>query len=473
MGGRLARGVFWSFAGTAISRGLVLAATVTIARILGKVEFGEVGIIQSTVGMFGVFAGFGLGLTATKYVAEFREKDPVQAGRILGLSSTVAVISGGLMAGVLVLAAPWLASETLNAPHLAGPLRVGALILFFSALNGAQTGALAGFEAFRTIARVNVVVGFVSFPLLLLGAYLGGVLGVVWALAVNLGIHWVLNHLAVRREATSASVPFNVRFTSAEARILIHFSLPSAVNGLLIAPANWGARALLVRQPGGYEDMGIVAAALTFQALVLFVSGALSAPLLSMLSKDSDSNTSALAKINILSSWALGVYSALPLLAFPALAELVFGGEYSGYDFRLTVALLVVTTCIVTYKAGLARVLAARDLLWWGVVENTLWATALIGFAVLLVPLGAPGFAGAILISYVLITVIFVPLYSGKQLVPMGTLMSIPALGVWSVLFLLAFLGVTVGNQALQLLLFVAALAVVTYCFVVIYKSQV
>ena len=62
--------MFWTFAGTVISRGLMFVATVAVARILGKTAYGELGMIQSTVGMFSVFAGFGLGLTATKYVAE-------------------------------------------------------------------------------------------------------------------------------------------------------------------------------------------------------------------------------------------------------------------------------------------------------------------------------------------------------------------------------------------------------------------
>ena len=59
---RLARGVFWSVAGTVVSRGLMLCATVVIARLLGRTAYGELGIIRSTVGMFGVFAGFRHGL---------------------------------------------------------------------------------------------------------------------------------------------------------------------------------------------------------------------------------------------------------------------------------------------------------------------------------------------------------------------------------------------------------------------------
>src|SRR5437879_2227347 len=68
---RLARGTFWSLAGSLISRGLGLLSAILVGRILGKEEFGELGIIQSTIGMFGTLAGFGMGLTANKHVAEF------------------------------------------------------------------------------------------------------------------------------------------------------------------------------------------------------------------------------------------------------------------------------------------------------------------------------------------------------------------------------------------------------------------
>ena len=83
LGERLLRGTFWSLVGTFVSRALGLAAAIMAARILGKAVYGELGIIQSTLGMFGTFAGFGMGTTATKYVAELRDKDPAKAGESL------------------------------------------------------------------------------------------------------------------------------------------------------------------------------------------------------------------------------------------------------------------------------------------------------------------------------------------------------------------------------------------------------
>ena len=40
----------------------------------------------------------------------------------------------------------------LAAPHLAVPLRISSLVLFLTCVDGAQTGALAGFEAFNHLA---------------------------------------------------------------------------------------------------------------------------------------------------------------------------------------------------------------------------------------------------------------------------------------------------------------------------------
>src|ERR1700728_1931673 len=80
IGYRLARGAFWLLIGSLISRGLGMLAGILVARLLGKHDYGQLGMVQSTTGMFGIFAGFGMGLTANKHVAEFKLQDPARAG---------------------------------------------------------------------------------------------------------------------------------------------------------------------------------------------------------------------------------------------------------------------------------------------------------------------------------------------------------------------------------------------------------
>lgn len=434
LGARLARGVFWSLAGAMISRSLTLAATVTVARLLGKTAYGELGIIQSSVGMFGVFAGFGLGLTATKHVAEFRKNDPERTGRIIAMAWVVAAVAGSLMAMGLAAFAPWLAAHTINAPHLAGALRIGAVMLFISALNGAQTGALAGFEAFRTIAHVNLLAGLLSFPILITGASLGGLTGAVWAMVINLGFNWLFNHISLRKEAARYHVPLTFRHCRRELPILWRFSLPAVLAASMFGPVNWAAKAILVNQPDGYGEMGRLAAALVFHNAILTACGLLANPLLAMLS-DQDSHASRrLGTVNILSTWLLGLVLAMPLLCFPEIAEVLFGGDFGGRPFRMTFVITMFSTCVLTFRSGLLRVLQSKGLLWWGVANNLLWAIVLLIAAYLLAPKGAVGLATAFAIAYVVIATIFTPVYLKYTKVPPGLLLSKECVLVWLVL---------------------------------------
>jgi O-antigen/teichoic acid export membrane protein/coenzyme F420-reducing hydrogenase beta subunit len=463
LGARLARGAFWSLAGTTISQGLTLVASIFVARMLGKEIYGELGIIRSTVGMFGVMAGFGLGLTATKHVAECRHRDPERAGRIMALSGLVALATGMAAALVLFGSAPWLAEHTLAAPALAGPLRIGSLMLLLSAMNGTQTGALAGFEAFKTIAQVNLLIGLASFPMLLIGTYLGGLTGTVWALVINLAVAWLLNHLALRREAARCRVPFKMAGCSQEWGVLGGFALPAALSSLLVVPTTWSCGAMLVNQPGGYAELGVFSAALIFQSVLLFMGGVINAPLLSLLSHENPSGENRLQQINVLSSWLCGLLPALPLLCFPELSTLVLGSEFAS-TLPQTLPIVMLYTCIMLYKQGLARVLAVKSLMWWSVASNAVWAIALLASASLLTRYGAVGLASAYALAYGLNTLLFFPLYLHKGLVPRGSIWSAEAGLTWVAVVTAALLGASECSIALRAVYLPLALSAIVAC---------
>jgi O-antigen/teichoic acid export membrane protein len=97
----------WSIAGLGIGRGATFVASMFTARLLGAEAFGGFAIVQSTVSIAATLAGAGLGVTASRHVAEFRVRDPQRAGRILGLSAAVAVISGAILALATIASAPF------------------------------------------------------------------------------------------------------------------------------------------------------------------------------------------------------------------------------------------------------------------------------------------------------------------------------------------------------------------------------
>lgn len=403
IGNRLAKGAFWSIAGALISRGLMLIASIFVARALGKTGFGELGMIQSTIGMFGVFAGFGLGLTATKHVAEFRQSAPEQAGRIIALSELVAIATGGLMAMVLFFLAPWLAEHTINSPHLAGVLRIGALILFVSALNGAQTGALSGFEAFKTIAYVNLFVGLISFPILIGGAYFGGLYGAVWALVINLCFNWIFNQLALRKETRRYKITILFEGISRELSVLWKFSLPAVLAGSMVGPINWICNAMLVNQPDGYGEMGIFNAANQWYIMLFFLPNLLGQVVLPILSERFGQKDMKQSLKTMIFSIKINALLVLPLVLLASIASTYIMSLY-GEGFRNgwpTLVVVLLTTGLLAIEIPVGQIIAASGRMWIGFAMNMGWAIVFILGTRCLVHIGSLGLALAWMIAYI------------------------------------------------------------------------
>lgn len=406
LGYRLARGAFWSLAGSMISRGLGLVSGILVARMLGKHDFGRFGMIQSTVGMFSTFAGFGMGLTANKHVAEFRKTDPIRAGRIIALSSLVAWVTGSVMTVTLLVFAPWMAVHTLASPDMTGLLRAGALVLLLGGVNGAQTGALSGFEAFRAIARVNFVAGALSFPVTVAGALCAGVEGAVWAQVVTLGLNALLNFAALKREAHNADIPLRPPGLFQEWRVLWRFSVPAVLGGAMTGPVSWAANALLANQANGYSDLGVYNAVLRIKIVPELILGIVMAPLLPVLAERYAAHDSAGYNKAAGAAFSLSLLLAVPFgllqLAAPSLTLLPYGQAYAGHHG--VVQWLMLDLAVIGLFNPMASILASMNKMWFGFGYNLAWGAVYFAFALWLIPrYGATGLAAAFAGSHILL----------------------------------------------------------------------
>ena len=67
----------------------------------------------------------------------------------------------------------------------------------------------------------------------------------------------------------------------------------------------------------------------------------------------------------------------------------------------------------------------------WGYISNAVWSVLLLGSFLGLVRWGAVGLAIAFTLAYALNTIVFVPLYTRRGLVPRETIISKEAAIVW------------------------------------------
>ena len=359
--------------------------------------------------MFGVLAGFGLGMTATKYVAEYRENDPVYAGNIASFAIQFAIVSGAIFSLVLYLAAPWLASYSLNAPHLSEYLKISALVLFFSAVNGAQTGILAGLEEFKSIAKINFIVGVASFLSLVILTNYGALSGAVWALVANVAFGTVINAIVLSKKVAAKGMKINLLIRGEGVSVVWKFSLPAALSGMLVGPVNWVCGAFLVNQESGYVEMGLYSIAQQWNAVILFIPGLVGQVVLPLLTNlSSPGNSSGQYKrvvlFNVLINGLVAVLLVIPILIFAPNIIDFYGRIFEGAIQVLRVTAM--TAVLMAINSVVGSALASKGKMWGAFLLNLIWAITILICAKVssLYNFGALGLAYSALSAYVMHT---------------------------------------------------------------------
>jgi O-antigen/teichoic acid export membrane protein len=268
---RFQKGITWNIAGAVLNNGSNFLTNILIANLLGREVFGQYGMIQSTLTTFVGVAQAAGGITATKYVAEFRSHDKEKAGRVLGLCAATTIATGCISTLLIFLCAPWLAHNTLKAAALQRPLQIAAAVVFFTVVNAFQTGALAGLESYKQWAIANGLQGPFQFGICVFSTWRWGLQGAVAGLLVSSAVRWLILHIAMKWEANKQGITLRFSGFWQERAIFMKFALPAALSGLSAAPAIWLGNTFLVRQAGGYSQMALFSAALNLKNVVIFL----------------------------------------------------------------------------------------------------------------------------------------------------------------------------------------------------------
>ena len=374
---RLIHGSLWSIGGSMAARVLALLSAMLVARILGKATYGELGIVQSTIGMFGALAGFGMGTASSKFVAEFRHTDPARAGRVVALSSVVSWSSGIALAALLFVLAPRLADGALVSPGLAPYIQLSALLLLLNTVNGAQIGVLCGFEAFRGVSWINGFIGFLGLPLIVGGASLFQLWGVVWGLILAQAGGCLASAYIKRREAARLNIPIPSWSKAApESSLVWQFALPATLGCLLANPVNWACTAMLAIQPHGWEHVGALNAANQWFGALLSLPYLIAQSVMPILSERIGAHDQARSAKIFIAALKITALVTLPLVIvgslFARYIMAAYGDEFVGDWPTLVVSLM--TSAVVAMQVPVGNLVAATGRMWAALGMNLLWA---------------------------------------------------------------------------------------------------
>ena len=405
IGRRMASGAFWSFTGTALAKLIVLVAGIVCAHVLSKQEYGEFGLVRSTISMFVVFGAAGLGVTASKYISQYRSDSPERIPSIYLLTNGFAWVTGSIMAVIVILSAPYIANDLLHADYLTNAIRVGALLLFVTVLNGAQNGTITGFEDFKSIA-INTLIGSVfESVFMILGAYKFGVIGAVLGYGTGYIALYICNYISIVKLFNCYDLSRSFRnFSKKDVSLLYKYSLPAMLSSLVVAPTYWALRTMLASN-AGFEELALYEAADQWKIIMMFIPSTLSSiilPILSSVQSEGYDKFWKVLKINLLLNGGISLCVAIAVSLFSPIIMHLYGSNYVGGE--LTIIVLAISTIFAATSNVVGLSIYSTAKMWTGFLFNTIWAllTLLFGFIFVKNNMGALGIALAITIAYIL-----------------------------------------------------------------------
>ncbi len=427
-----------SLIGSVISKGLLFIAWLMVAKILGKEGNGEVGIIRSTLNLFVIFVGSGISLTATKYIPEFLVENRRKVNRILSITIITSISLGIILSALLFFTAPFIAEEVLNAPNLSTTLKISSFLLLLSSISSMLSGCLQGFKGFKDLMIINCFYGLSLLIFLYFGATHHGLEGTFIGFTLSTLILVILGIIFLKRQMTRNDIHFTFKFKK-EYRILIKFTIPAIMTGLMVIPFKWLVDTILVNSENGFNNLGLYSAVLLFQSLLLMSANTLNAPLITLMAKGNISKS--IDKISLIIPWAIGIFACIPILFFSDFFGNLLGQEYvSDISFRPTIFIVMLTSTIMLYKQGLARIMIVNDLMWFSFISNLIWGVVLLSSFYFFSVKNSETLSISYLIAYLVNTIIVFPVYMKKNIIPISLVKSKESILIWIFFFILVII---------------------------------
>lgn len=405
---RFIKSASWSLVGTVSGKLLMLVGFVIVARIIGKEEYGKIGVLRSTITMFMVFSSAGMGLTAARYVAYYRNSDREKAYQIHNASNQIALIFGLLISVIVFLFNRQISQLSFGTYDLSFSLKLAVIALLFTTISSAQSGTLTGFEDFKRLGINNFIYGIIQFVLLLVGAHFWKSEGVIVALGISALFFVVLNQISINKNFKSTFR--NKRFFTPEIRLIFtKFSIPAMLSTFVAMPVIWLGKALLVRT-NGFGEMAIFDVSEQWYLMVLFIPNSIGNIILPMLSnalsEGSGKQYGKLLKLNLLVNCAVVTALVLVIMCLAPFILKLYGRSFTSY---LPLRILLVAAILQTVNSVLGQAIASKAKMWLGFGVNLFWGLSFLTISYIFVEymhLGALGLSYAFLLSYLLHSII-------------------------------------------------------------------
>ena len=238
--------------------------------------------------------------------------------------------------------------------------------------------ALAGLESFRAVAAQSFIRGSLVF--------VGTVAGLRWGLEGAL-VGWSFGLAAsglvllrvLWRECARHGIRISYIKSAEDVRSVLGYALPTLISGLASAPFVWFANTIIVRNPGGYEQMALLTVVYQWRGVFTYLPVSVSRVVLPLLSSSDTASVShagqAFAISNLVNQFVVWGGGIVLLCLSGVLLSFYGEGFQSG---RVAFTLVLGGTMVGFAGNSLGSLILARGLLWLGIAGNLLTGLSLV-----------------------------------------------------------------------------------------------
>ncbi|NNU77311.1 oligosaccharide flippase family protein [Clostridium estertheticum] len=379
---KILKGISWTIIGTLITQVTTFILVFFMARILGNVNYGKFNIILSTVVSLSTIAGAGLGITATKFIAQYKEdySKKEKLGKILGISYFTANILSIGFTLILFILSDYIAMKIFKDKDLIVQLKYASIYVFFFTVNGYQVGALTGFERFNDIAKIYALKGIINMLSGFSLIYLWGISGAAASMVVTAISTYLYSRMLLNKQMKIYNLKFILKGSLEELNILLIFTLPAALVGIVGAIATWFSNQLLVNNSyDRFVSMSVFSLSSTFKALIIFfpaiIARVISPILVSM--KFTDYNKyKKLFNLNLIINASVTTIMAIIVIVINPIILKIVGKGYDG--IQPVIVLLGLSAIVETVSSCLFQEIYIYNKIWHNLFCTIIWSIILV-----------------------------------------------------------------------------------------------
>ena len=231
--------------GSGISKAIMIAATFYCTHTLTQTEFGEFSFINNTLVMILTICASNFSRLCTKFATEAKNSsESIQRLFILFLFSLIACV----LASVLILALPDTVLESVfGDTSKLSFLRFSALLLPLFMLHPLIEGIFRGLFRFTLISIIQILIAALYLVGLIVGIYLDGLDGAIWALMIYYSIFSVCYLICLLKIVPLSSIVKSIRGFVGQMDVMHKMILPVFIASFIEAPMFWLLQLMLTK----------------------------------------------------------------------------------------------------------------------------------------------------------------------------------------------------------------------------------